>query len=105
MRYVVLACDYDGTLARHGHVDEPTLAALKKLRASGRKLLLVSGREIKDLRQVFPAVELFDLVVAENGGVLYDPAKRQSRNLAEPPPPRFVERLRQLKVEPLSVAK
>jgi len=103
MRYVVLACDYDGTLARHGHVDEPTLAALKKLRASGRKLLLVSGREIKDLRQVFPAVELFDLVVAENGGVLYDPAKRQSRNLAEPPPPRFVERLRQLKVEPLSV--
>src|SRR5579884_2634171 len=105
MRYVVLACDYDGTLARHGQVDEPTLAALKKLRASGRKLLLVSGREMKDLEQVFPAVELFDLIVVENGGVLYDPAKRQDRMLAEAPPEAFVQRLRELKVEPLSVGK
>ena len=36
MRYLVLACDYDGTLAHHGVVDRPTLAGLEKLLASGR---------------------------------------------------------------------
>ena len=49
MRYLALACDYDGTLAQHGRVDETTLAALEKFRASGRRLLLVTGRELEDL--------------------------------------------------------
>lgn len=105
MRYVVLACDYDGTLARHGHVDESTVAALKKCRASGRKLLLVSGREVDDLEKVFPQVELFDLIVAENGGVLYDPGQRKERLLAEPAGERLVQRLRELNVSPLSVGR
>ena len=30
MRYFALATDYDGTIARHGSVDEPTLASLKR---------------------------------------------------------------------------
>src|SRR5690242_13036503 len=105
MRYVALACDYDGTLAHHGQVDAATIAALKKLCASGRRLLLVTGREIHDLCQVFEGLELFELIVAENGGVLYDPATREERKLAEPPPSQFVERLRALQVEPLSVGK
>ena len=29
MRYLALCCDYDGTIAHHGRVDEPTLAALE----------------------------------------------------------------------------
>jgi HAD superfamily hydrolase (TIGR01484 family) len=105
MRYMALACDYDGTLARHGQVDEPTIAALKKLRASGRKVVLASGREMRDLHQVFPDLEMFELIVAENGGVLYVPATRQERMLAEGPPEPFVQRLRELRVEPLSVGK
>ena len=36
MRYLVLATDYDGTLATHGHVDEPVWAAIRRLRDSGR---------------------------------------------------------------------
>ena len=28
MRYHVLACDYDGTIAHHGRVDDETIAAL-----------------------------------------------------------------------------
>lgn len=46
MQYVVLATDYDGTIAHDGVVDAPTLAALEHLRPSGRKLILVTGREL-----------------------------------------------------------
>ena len=54
MRYLVLATDYDGTLAKDGHVDEPTLAALERLRDSGRRLILVTGRELDELLGIFP---------------------------------------------------
>jgi HAD superfamily hydrolase (TIGR01484 family) len=74
MRYRALATDYDGTLAHHGRVDGPTVEALGRLRASGRRLILVTGRELDELLGVFPHVELFDQVVAENGGLLYCPA-------------------------------
>ena len=49
MRYHALACDYDGTIAHHGKVDDATLKALKKTRKSGRRLLLATGRELDDL--------------------------------------------------------
>src|SRR3954447_7280153 len=48
MRYLALATDYDGTLATAGRVTAPTLAALERLRQSGRRLLLVTGRELED---------------------------------------------------------
>jgi hydroxymethylpyrimidine pyrophosphatase-like HAD family hydrolase len=40
-------------------VDEPTIAALERVRASGRRLLLVSGRELDDLQGAFPRLDLF----------------------------------------------
>src|SRR5947207_11257814 len=86
MRYFALACDYDGTLAEHGQVLQSTVLALERLRGSGRKLLLVSGRQLEDLISVFPEIDLFDCVVAENGGVLYDVATREVQPLADPPP-------------------
>jgi len=46
MCYLALACDFDGTLATHGQVDERSLLALERLLASGRKLILVTGREL-----------------------------------------------------------
>ena len=49
MRYLALAADYDGTLAHHGKVSDSTVAALLRLKESGRKLLMVSGRELPDL--------------------------------------------------------
>ena len=45
MFFVALAVDYDGTLARDGRVDALALAALKKVKRSGRKLILVTGRD------------------------------------------------------------
>jgi hydroxymethylpyrimidine pyrophosphatase-like HAD family hydrolase/energy-coupling factor transporter ATP-binding protein EcfA2 len=98
-----LACDYDGTLASDGVVREETLAALQRLRDSGRKLILVTGRELENLLEVFRAIELFDRVVAENGGLLYRPANREHKTLGEAPPAEFVEALRARGVSPLSV--
>ncbi|WP_440071157.1 HAD-IIB family hydrolase [Streptosporangium sp. OZ121] len=103
MRYPVLACDYDGTLAAEGRVDDDTLDALERLARSGRRLVMVTGREVGSLTRDFERLDLFDLVVAENGAVLHRPGEQESSTLAEAPPEAFVERLRELGVEPLSV--
>ena len=101
MHYLALATDYDGTIADDGVVDQPTLAALQRLRGGARRLILVTGRELSDLQRVMPRLDLFDLVVAENGALLYDPANQEVRALGAAPPPAFVERLRELGVAPL----
>src|SRR5262249_25029908 len=103
MRYLALACDYDGTLAHHGRVDEPTLAALERLLATGRKLILVTGRELDELLDIFSEVRLFEWVVAENGALLYRPATKEVKLFGEPAPEGFVHRLRERGVAPLSV--
>jgi HAD superfamily hydrolase (TIGR01484 family) len=103
IRYHVLACDYDGTIAHHGTVDQATEAALERCRMSGRKLLLVTGRELDELLTVFPRVDLFELVVAENGALLYEPATKDVTLLAECPLPQFVSLLQERSVQPMSV--
>jgi HAD superfamily hydrolase (TIGR01484 family) len=105
MRYLALCCDYDGTIAHHGQVDAPTLAALQKLRESGRKLVMVTGRELDDLQKVFPHLELFERIVAENGALIYRPATREERLLGERPPQTFVDRLRAKGVERISIGR
>ena len=102
MRYFALACDYDGTLASDGQVSSGTLAALERLLASGRKLILVTGRELDDLFSVFPRYDIFEWVVAENGALLYHPATGERKSLANPPPAKFVARLRERGV-PISI--
>jgi HAD superfamily hydrolase (TIGR01484 family) len=94
MRYHVLAADYDGTLAHHGRVEDATWAALHRLHDSGRKLILVTGRELEDVLALVPEPALFARIVAENGALLYAPATREPRLLAAAPPPRFVDELR-----------
>jgi hydroxymethylpyrimidine pyrophosphatase-like HAD family hydrolase len=101
MHYLALATDYDGTIADDGVVDEPTFAALQRWRDGGRRLILVTGRDLTDLRRVMPRLDIFDLVVAENGALLYDPANQAERALTDAPPAAFVERLRELEVAPL----
>jgi hydroxymethylpyrimidine pyrophosphatase-like HAD family hydrolase len=105
MRYRALASDYDGTLATDGVVDEATLDALRRLRTTGWKLILVTGRELDELIGVFPQIELFDRVVAENGAVLYRPAKQEIRLLGEPPPEAFVTALRDRVEAPVAVGR
>jgi hydroxymethylpyrimidine pyrophosphatase-like HAD family hydrolase len=103
MRFRVVAADYDGTLAKDGRVDKKTLEMLARVRKSGRKLLLVTGRELESLRSVFPELDRFDLVVAENGALLFHPSTGEEKLLGKAPPARFVEVLRRYGANPLSV--
>jgi HAD superfamily hydrolase (TIGR01484 family) len=105
MDIICLATDYDGTLAHDGVVDEPTVEALEAFRRSGRKLILVTGRELPDLGRVLPRLDLFDRVVAENGALLLNPATKEERPLAPEPPKPFVDALRKKGVDPLSVGR
>lgn len=105
MRYLVLATDYDGTLAHHGQLDTETVAALDRLRASGRRLILVTGRELDDLMRVCPFLDRFDRIVAENGALLYRPADKSEQLLGEPPPPAFIDALKERGVAPLSIGR
>ena len=105
MRYHALACDYDGTIAWDGEVSATTILALEDVRKSGRKLILVTGRELDDLIKVFPRLDLFDRVVAENGGLLYRPATCEERLLAERPPDEFWQQLIKRGAERVSVGR
>lgn len=103
MRYRILATDYDGTLAHDGVVSDSTVAALDRFRASGRLLVMVTGREIEELKQVCPVLDRFEWVVAENGALLYCPEENTTRLLCAPPNEELVERLRAARVQPFSV--
>ncbi|WP_245439496.1 HAD-IIB family hydrolase [Aminobacter sp. MSH1] len=104
MMYVLaLATDYDETLAEHGLVSDATFKALEDFKKTGRKLILVTGRELPDLARVFPGHDIFDKIVAENGGLLYTPGTKVKRLLAPAPPQEFVDRLKSRGVAPLYV--
>ncbi|HUP57255.1 MAG TPA: HAD family hydrolase [Bdellovibrionota bacterium] len=105
MELQALATDYDGTLATLGCVDERTWRALRELKSSGRMLILVTGRRLGDLIEVFPGYGIFDRIVAENGALLYDPLSRKERLLAAAPPPEFVRALEARGVTPLEVGR
>ena len=102
MRYLALATDYDGTIAFDGHVDEPTVEALRRAKAAGLRLVMVTGRELSDLFNTFEHSGLFERIVAENGAVIYDPATQSVESISSAPPPAFVEMLERQLV-PLSV--
>lgn len=105
MRYLALATDFDNTLASEGRVGGAVRDALGRLRASGRRAILVTGRRLEDLMATLECSELFDCVVAENGALLYEPKTREVTLLAGPPPARLVEALRSRGVQPLEVGK
>lgn len=103
MRFVALAAGFDGTLAREGRYDERCVQALKALAVTGRKLILVTARELRELLEIFPAARVFDCIVAENGAVMYTPATRESAILARAPSELLLQELRRRGVSPLSV--
>ncbi|MEP0870638.1 Cof-type HAD-IIB family hydrolase [Trichocoleus desertorum AS-A10] len=105
MRYLAIASDYDGTLATKGQVSKTTLAALQRLRESGRKLILVTGRRLDELFHVLPQVDWFDCVVAENGALLYWPNTREEELLGDRPPEAFIQALQERQVDSLAVGR
>ncbi|MCC8426415.1 HAD-IIB family hydrolase [Mucilaginibacter sp. UR6-11] len=98
MRYLIFTTDYDGTLASNDHVTPLSLQALARLKATGRKLILVTGRQLEELKSVFPEYPIFDRIVAENGALIYQPATLELKLLGERPPENFLDCLRRKNV-------
>ncbi len=101
LRYSVLASDYDGTLALDGTVAEATIDALRRFKEAKGIFLLVTGRDMDDLRSVFPELGICDLIVAENGALIYEPATGKECLLGPEPPPQFIAALKARGVEPI----
>jgi phosphoglycolate phosphatase (TIGR01487 family) len=102
MRYTAIALDYDGTIAHDGVVPPHVLDGLRRLKQTGRKLLLVTGRELEELLGIFPEIGVFDRVVAENGALLYRPHNGERKELGEPAPDALIDALHASGI-PLSV--
>jgi hydroxymethylpyrimidine pyrophosphatase-like HAD family hydrolase len=83
-----IAMDFDGTLTSGGRPADDVLNAIAETRAAGRRVLLVTGRILTELRTDFPDVDRwFDAVVAENGAVIS--GTRGRRRLTAPVDPRI----------------
>src|SRR5438093_613546 len=74
-------------------------------RRRGVSAVVVTGRGLGELQDVFPELDTFSYVVAENGALLYDPATRAEKPLGDPPDERLVETLRAHGATPLSVGR
>ena len=102
MRHVrAIATDYDETLAEIGFVPDRHLRAMERFRASGRLLILNTGRGLEDLLIVFPEIDRFDALILENGTILVDPVTREERLLADPLPESFLADLHRRGVSPI----
>src|SRR5256885_17146175 len=104
MQYLALATDGDGTLMRAGKMSRPTLAALHRWRAAGRKLLLVTGERPQDLCE-FPHLELFDRAIAENGALLVGCDTRKEKRLTKSPPAKIIRALKKAGDAPLKIGR
>lgn len=105
MHFLALATDYDGTLATERVTSVATIAALERLKVSGRKLVLVTGRHLPNLKRIFGRLDLFERVVVENGGLLYHPATGAEKLLGAAPDPALVGLLRARGVSDLAVGR
>ncbi len=106
MRWRALATDYDGTIAKDGKVSDATLASLRQLKGQGVKLVLVTGRTVRcpgnsiDNPKFFGNAGIFDLVVAEDGAVIWNPKTDAVEILGTPVPKELVSALRRRGVDP-----
>ena len=69
-----IASDYDRTLTDESLViSENAVISLKSARKDGITVFLVSGRKLPFLESVNKDRDFVDMIVAENGAVVYDP--------------------------------
>jgi hydroxymethylpyrimidine pyrophosphatase-like HAD family hydrolase/CheY-like chemotaxis protein len=71
----ILASDLDGTLAEDGRVAPETWQALRRAKASGMTIFLVTGRSLETFITDGPFAELCEAIVAENGAIVYFPRR------------------------------
>jgi Cof subfamily protein (haloacid dehalogenase superfamily) len=68
-----LASDLDGTLFRDNKISEKDLDALRRLKASGNKIIISTGRSLKGVNSILKEYPFeYDYLVMCNGGVIMD---------------------------------
>src|SRR5947199_10506624 len=103
---MVIAVDVDGTLYDGVEVAPEAVDELKRARADGHTLVIVTGRRWEELGTVVPdVVDLAELAVCEEGGVMVDIATGSVRLLAEPLEPGLVDALEAAGVPMLDVGR
>lgn len=91
----MLATDYDGTIATKGRIPDNVEKALLEAKQAGFLISIVTGRGFDDLLRVCPQIKIFDLIVAENGAIIYFPSQDKIEALADKPPIEFITQLMQ----------
>jgi hydroxymethylpyrimidine pyrophosphatase-like HAD family hydrolase len=103
---MVVAVDIDGTLYDGVEVAPEAIAELRRARAEGHTLIIVTGRRWEELGTVVPdVVALVDRAVCEEGGVLVDVATGYITLLAEPVDEALVDALNLAGVPMLDVGR
>jgi hydroxymethylpyrimidine pyrophosphatase-like HAD family hydrolase len=95
MKLSVLALDYDGTTARDDRLDPSVRDAIANARRRGIAVMLVTGRNLDDLRRVAGDLRFLDGVVAENGALVHFPSGGLTTPLGPPIPSAFLRRLQE----------
>src|SRR6266487_1149744 len=99
MKLAAIALDYDGTIAVDGVFDPLVRESIAAARQHGVVVILVTGRQLADLRRVAGDLTCLDAVVAENGGVLEFPASGRHVILSHPPSVAFIAELQRRGVQ------
>jgi HAD superfamily hydrolase (TIGR01484 family) len=95
MKFLAIALDYDGTIARDDSLDDRVREAIAELRAQNIVVMIVTGKTLADLRQAAGDLHFVDAVVAENGAVVEFTGSGYSKVLGNPPPQSVLEALQQ----------
>jgi hydroxymethylpyrimidine pyrophosphatase-like HAD family hydrolase len=93
VKFLTMALDYDGTIAKDGVLDGRLRKAIAELRAQNIVVIIVTGRIMDDLRKVAGDLHFVDAVVAENGAVIEFMDSGYSKVIGNPPPPSFLDAL------------
>jgi hydroxymethylpyrimidine pyrophosphatase-like HAD family hydrolase len=93
MKFLALALDFDGTIARNDVMDPDVRDAIAQLRAQDIIVMLATGRILEDLHRVAGDLHFVDAVVAENGAVIEFPESGHLTVVAAPPPEDFLDAL------------
>ena len=101
--------DYDGTLTSTDRLAPEVVASLRALKAKGVKLILCTGRTLPKCygrrgitdRSV---IELFDLVVGDSGGIIWNPKTDEVRLLGKPVSPYLLKGLYDAGITPIEVS-
>ncbi|AFY53300.1 putative HAD superfamily hydrolase [Rivularia sp. PCC 7116] len=92
-QFKMLATDYDGTIATKGRITNNVENALLEAKQAGFLISIVTGRGFHDLLRICPQIKIFDLIIVENGAVLYLPFQDKIEPLANKPPIEFIAQL------------